>query len=92
MVKYKEKCKLCKEAWVLVIPRKYTVCEPCQMKQIFSEEITKKKYLFLNLPKETFKKSSFLRDIRRAYIFYKDLSDDQIKAFKKTAAELKKKR
>ncbi|MBL7056116.1 hypothetical protein ISS07_04345 [Candidatus Woesearchaeota archaeon] len=91
-VQYKEKCKVCKDKWVLAVPRKYTICLECQMKQIFSEDIEDKKYQFLNkVSKETYEKSSFLRDIRRSYIMYKDLSKLQIDAFKKTVKEIEKK-
>lgn len=61
------------------------------MKQVFAEDITDKKYNFLNLDKELYEKSSFLRDIRRSYLFHKDLSKAQIDAFKKTVKEIKKK-
>jgi len=89
-VKYKELCKVCKKKWIMAVPRKYTICLDCQMRQIFSEEITDKKYLFLNLPREIFEKNPFLRDVRRSYLFYKDLTPPQVKAFKKTVKEMKK--
>lgn len=59
------------------------------MRQIFSEEVTDKKYDFLNQPKELFEKSKFLRNIRRSYIMYKDLTDKQIEAFKKAVKDIK---
>jgi hypothetical protein len=89
-VKYKERCKICKEAWTLAVPRRYTVCKACQMKQIYAEEITSKKYSFLNIPRELYEQSYFLRDIRRSYLFYKELSAAQIDAFKKAVKEIKK--
>ena len=87
--RFKEKCKICKEKWVLVYPREYTICLECQMKQIFSEEVTEKEYEFLNQPKELFEKSKFLRNIRRSYLMYKDLTDKQIEAFKKAVKDIK---
>ena len=41
------------------------------MKQIFSQEVTAKKFDFLNLPKKTYEKSRFLRNIRQNYLMYK---------------------
>ena len=60
------------------------------MKQIFSQEVTAKKFDFLNLPKKTYEKSRFLRNIRQNYLMYKSLSKKQIDAFKKTVDDIKK--
>jgi len=60
------------------------------MKQIFSQEVTAKKYDFLNIPKKTYEKSRFLRNIRQSYLMYKSLSKKQIDAFKKTVEDIKK--
>jgi len=59
------------------------------MRQVFSEKVTEKKYAFLNLPKELYEKSRFLRNIRQSYLMYKELTKKQIDAFKKTVKELK---
>lgn len=88
-LKFKKKCNVCKENWVLVRHREYTICTPCHMKQIFSEEITDKKYKFLNISKELYEQSRFLRNIRQSYIRYKELTEKQIDAFKKTVKDVK---
>lgn len=59
------------------------------MRQIFSEEVTDKKFKFLNLDKKVYEMSRFLRNIRQNYLMYKSLTDNQIKAFKKTIKDLK---
>ena len=60
------------------------------MKQIFSQEVTAKKFDFLNLTKKTYEKSRFLRNIRQNYLMYKSLTKKQIDAFKKTVEDIKK--
>jgi len=88
--KFKHKCKLCKKDWVVVKGREFPICVKCHMRQIFSEEVTDKKYKFLNIPKELYEKSRFLRNIRQAYLMYKELTKKQISAFKKTVIDVKK--
>lgn len=87
--KFKQKCKVCKKEWVVVNYREYPICIPCHIRQIFSEEIKEKKYKFLDLPKEIYKKSRFLRNIRQNYLMYGSLTEKQITAFKKTAKDVK---
>ena len=89
-LKFKQKCKICHEDWVVVRHREFPICIKCHMKQIFAEEVKAKKYLFLNLTKKTYEKSRFLRNIRQSYLMYKSLSKKQIDAFKKTVDDLKK--
>ena len=48
-----------------------------------------KKFDFLNLPKKTYEKSRFLRNIRQNYLMYKSLSKKQIDSFKKTVKDIK---
>jgi len=88
--KFKQKCKICKKDWVVVNRREFPICVACHMKQIFSEEVTKKKYDFLNVTKKTYEKSRFLRSIRQNYLMYQKLTKKQIDAFKKTVEDLKK--
>jgi hypothetical protein len=59
------------------------------MRQIFSEEVTDSKFKFLNISKELYEESRFLRNIRQAYLMYKSLTKKQISAFKKTVKEMK---
>ena len=86
---FKKKCGICKDVWVVINSREYPICVPCHMKQVFSEEVTEKKFKFLNVDKSVYRKSRFLRSIRQSYLMYKDLSPKQISAFKKTVKDLK---
>jgi len=88
--KFKQKCKICKKEWVIINRREFPICIKCHMRQIFSEEITSKKYQFLNISKKLYEKPRFLRNIRQAYLMYNSLTKKQIQAFKKTIQELKK--
>ncbi|MBR9683325.1 hypothetical protein GOV03_02185 [Candidatus Woesearchaeota archaeon] len=88
-LKFKHKCKICHSDWVVVKGREFPICVKCHMKQIFSEEITDKKYKFLNIPRETYEQSRFLRSIRQSFLMYKELSKKQIAAFKKTVKDIK---
>jgi len=90
--KFKQKCGVCKENWVVITYREYPICVDCHMKQIFSEEITDKKFKFLDIDKKYYKNSRFLRNIRRSYLMYKELTDKQIEAFKKAVKEMKSKK
>ncbi|MBU0457166.1 MAG: hypothetical protein ABH824_04780 [Nanoarchaeota archaeon] len=89
-LKFKKKCGICREEWVLINDREYPICVNCHMKQIFSEEITEKKYDFLNIDKKIYLKSRFLRNIRHSYLRYKSLTDKQVEAFKKAVEDIKK--
>ncbi len=86
---FKQKCKLCKTEWVIMNYKEYPICVKCQMRQAFSEEITAKKYLFLEIDKKLYEQSRFLRNIRQSYMRYKELTAKQIAAFKKVAEEVK---
>ncbi|HLC52687.1 MAG TPA: hypothetical protein VJI98_05575 [Candidatus Nanoarchaeia archaeon] len=85
---FKKKCGICTKEWVVINSREYPVCVSCHMKQILSEEITDKKFNFLNIDLELYKKSKFLRSIRQSYLMYKSLTEKQIEAFKKAVKEL----
>ena len=86
---FKKKCGICRKEWVVVTARDFPICSTCHLKQIFSEEVTDKKYNFLNIERILYEKSKFLRSIRQSYLMYKSLSAKQISAFKKTVKELK---
>ncbi len=88
-LQFKQKCKICNDYWVLIKYREYPICVKCQMKQVISEEITDKKYKFLDIEEQLYNKSRFLRNIRVSYNRYKELSEKQIEAFKKTVKDLK---
>jgi len=87
--KFKQKCKICHNEWVVVNRREFPICVKCHMRQIFSEEIEDKKFKFLKLDKKVYEKSRFLRSIRQNYLMYKELTKKQIDAFKKTVKDLK---
>ena len=86
---FKQKCKICKTEWVILNRREYPICVKCHLRQIFSEEVTDPKFEFLNISKELYEKSRFLRNIRQAYLMYKNLTEKQAEAFKKTVKEIK---
>ncbi len=88
-LKFKKKCNICKKVWVVVRSREYTICVPCHMKQIFSQEVTDKKFDFLNIDRELYEESRFLRNIRQSYLMYNELSEKQVEAFKKVAEDVK---
>jgi len=87
--KFKQKCKICHQEWVVINYREFPICISCHMRQIMSEKVTAKKYLFLNIDKKLYEKSRFLRNIRQAYLMYHELTKKQIDAFKKTIKDLK---
>lgn len=86
--KFKQKCKICFKEWVVVNYKEFPICIKCHLRQIFSEKITDSKFKFLDLPKELYEKSRFLRNIRQCYLMYHGLTEKQITAFKKTVKEL----
>ncbi len=88
-LKFKEKCRICKTNWVVKTRRDYPICVDCHMKQIFKQEVTDKKYQFLNIDKEIYEQSRFLRNIKQAYLMYEELTEKQIEAFKETAKKIK---
>lgn len=90
ILKFKQKCKICGKEWVVINRREFPICVKCHIMQIFSEKVTDKEYSFLNIPRELYEKSRFLRNIRQSYLMYKELTEKQIKAFKKAVTELKK--
>ncbi|MBU0470486.1 MAG: hypothetical protein KKA62_04280 [Nanoarchaeota archaeon] len=87
--KFKQKCKICREEWVTINYREFPICVKCHIRQIFSEEITDKKYIFLNIDQKIYEKSRFLRNIRQNYLMYKSLTENQVKTFKKAVKDLK---
>jgi len=87
--KFKQKCALCKTEWVVMFSRRqFPICVKCHMKKI-SDKIEDKKFEFLNIPNSLYEQSSFLRNIKESYQRFKNLTDKQIEAFKKTVKDLK---
>ena len=89
MAKYKQLCILCKKNHVVIEHYKQkAICANCEMK--YWQEIKNAKYKkILDIPKEIYEKSYFLRNVRRYYERFGKLSVKQIGAFKKTAEKLK---
>ncbi|PIZ50748.1 hypothetical protein COY27_06050 [Candidatus Woesearchaeota archaeon CG_4_10_14_0_2_um_filter_33_13] len=88
--KFKQKCAMCKTNWVEMFSRKqFPICSKCQMKKLNKPiEDPKFKKMF-DLPTELYEKSSFLRNIKEAYLRFGNLTEKQIEAFKKTVKDLK---
>ncbi len=87
--KFKQKCKICHKEWVVIRGREFPICVKCHMRQMTFEKITQLKYKFLNISKKLYEKSRFLRSIRQSYLRYEELTEKQIKAFKKAVKELR---
>ncbi len=88
--RFKQRCALCKENMVIMYStRQFPKCVQCHMKEI-DKPIKDKKYQKLfDIPKELYEESSFLRNIKAAYLRFDNLTEKQIEAFKKTVKDLK---
>jgi hypothetical protein len=88
--KFKQKCAMCKENWVVMFSRRqFPICVKCHMKKI-EKEVTDPKYKkILDIPKELYEQSVFLRNIKDAYLRFENLSEKQVEAFKKTVKDIK---
>jgi hypothetical protein len=88
--KFKQRCALCKENMVIMYShRQFPKCVDCHMKEI-NKPVTDKKYKkLLDIPEELYRKSSFLRNIKSAFLRFDNLTENQVTAFKKTIKDLK---
>ena len=69
--------------------KQFPICVDCHMKQI-DEPIKDSKYKKLfDIPEKFYRESNFLRNIKRAYLRFDNLTEKQIEAFKKTVEDLK---
>lgn len=86
---YKQRCMYCKKNMVLISNyRQKPVCTQCQMKEI-DKPITDPKFKALfDISPDLYEKSSFLRNIKDAYLRYGGLSDKQEEVFKKVVDDL----
>ena len=85
---YKQRCVLCKKNMVLISQYgQKPFCTECQMKEI-NKPITDPvfKELF-DIKPELYEQSSFLRNIKQAYLRYGSLTEKQVETFKKVAGE-----
>jgi len=90
-IKYKQKCFICKKNYVVVTRRqRWVICYDCQKSELKGEIKDPKMKKMFNIPEEFYKENSFLRDIKSKYIKYKELTENQINAFKKVVKEMKK--
>ena len=90
-VKYKQKCFICKKNYVVVTGRqRWVICYDCQKSELKGEIKDPKMKKMFNIPEEFYKENSFLRDIKSKYLKYKELTENQINAFKKVVKEMKK--
>lgn len=89
MARYKQLCMLCRKNHAIIESRKQrAICSECEMKDW--KEIKSGKYKkILEIPKEIYMKSYFLRNVRSYYERFGKLSEKQVEAFKKTADELR---
>jgi len=91
MVLYKQRCMLCKKNMVLITSgRQKPICVPCQTRD-FDKPITDPvfKKLF-DIEPALYEQSSFLRDIKAAYLRFGALTERQVEVFKKVAKEMKR--
>jgi hypothetical protein len=87
---FKQKCIRCKKNYQLASRKdRYVICFECQ-KNEFNEPIedNEMKKLF-DIPLQFYIDNMFLRDIKIKYIKFKNLSEKQIEAFKKTVNKMK---
>ncbi len=88
--KYKMKCVRCKKNYVIVTWKtKFPECYDCQKKELESKITDKKMKEMFDIPEEFYKNNSFLRSIKINYIRYKNLSENQEKAFKDAVEKMK---
>ena len=85
---YQQRCIVCKKSMVLITYYKQRpVCLPCEMKDI-SDEITEPKWKkFFDIDPELYKRSSFLRSIKRNYLRQGMLTAKQKEMFLKVVKE-----
>jgi hypothetical protein len=88
MAKYQQRCFKCRKNFVLMSwGQRYAVCYDCQKDELNVEIKNKKMHKLFNIPEECYRTNAFLREIKRKYIIYGKLTEKQIDAFQKTAAE-----
>ncbi|MBW2993240.1 hypothetical protein KY317_01550 [Candidatus Woesearchaeota archaeon] len=91
-IRFKQKCVRCRKNYVTVSRnQRYPLCYECQKNELKGEIKDKEMKELFDIPEEFYKKNSFLRDIKINYLKYKNLSERQIEAFKKTVKKLKEK-
>ena len=89
-VKFKQKCIRCRKNYVVVSGRDYPVCYECQKNELNVKISNPKMRKLFDIPEELYEKNYFLRDIKIRYLKFRNLSEKQIDAFKKTVEKLGK--
>ena len=89
MARYKQLCTICRKNHVIIERYKQKpFCPECEMRNW--GKIEKEKYKkILDIPKEIYVKSYFLRNVRGYYETFGKLTEKQIDAFKKNVEKLK---
>ena len=91
-IRFKQRCMRCKKNYVTVSRnQRFVLCYECQKGELKGTIKDPKMKKLFNISEEFYKKNSFLRAIKANYIKYKNLSEKQIQAFKKTVKKLKEK-
>ncbi|MFH1181624.1 MAG: hypothetical protein V1702_01575 [Candidatus Woesearchaeota archaeon] len=89
--RYKQLCAICRKQHALIMSRnQFPICTSCSMKQINQPIHDEKFRKLFDIDQKLYEESSFLRSIKSNYVRFKSLSEKQIVAFKKVAAELAK--
>lgn len=87
--KFKKKCPRCRKNYVIATYRTgYVVCYDCQKDQLNGEITDPKIKELFDIPEGFYKKNAFLRDIKINYLKWKNLSEKQIEAFKKSVKKM----
>lgn len=90
VVRYKQKCSRCKKNYVLSGWRdRYPLCYDCQKGELEGKIKDPKMKKLLDIPEEYYRQNAFLRNIKINYLKFKQLTEPQIEAFKKTVQRLK---
>ena len=92
-VQFKKKCNRCKKNYVLVTNQNtYVECYECQKKELDTPIEDNEMKAFFNIPEDFYRQNAFLRSIKINYHRFKNLSDRQKDAFKRTVEEIKEAR
>ena len=86
---YNQRCIVCKKNVVLMQHRRQRpICLECEMKDLFEPIENKKMQRLFEVPKKLYEESYFLRDVRRKYNMFGNISDKQIEVFKRVVKDL----
>ncbi|RJQ22584.1 hypothetical protein C4580_00865 [Candidatus Woesearchaeota archaeon] len=89
MIQFKHLCARCKKNFVLVSRTQFPVCYDCQKAELAQPIKNLKMKKLFAIPEDFYKQNAFLREIKMKYIRFGALTEKQVEAFKKVAAELR---